>query len=538
MKSENLRGQSSVDLPNTRIGKPKAYSYVRFSTPEQAGGDSYRRQTDLARRYAEANHLELDTSLRFDDLGVSAFRGRNAETGALRVFLQAVNEGVVPQGSYLIVESLDRISRQTARKAAHTLEDIVDAGVRVVDLSDGGKVYDTAALDDGFGFLFMTIRFMRAHEESAMKALRLANTYEEKRRIAASGVPQAKPFTRMLPAWLRWNEGECRHEVIPERATIVQDIFAKADAGWSKHRITHALNQAGEQPWGAGKRKGRHWHSSYIQKLLTNAAVIGTFTPHRVTKGDNGARKRTPQAPVLNYFPAVVDPDLFARVSAQALARAARGKYAGTAVRSIFAGLIRCSRCGGSVVRVSKGKHVYLVCSKAHGRAGCAYLAVPYADAETAVVAELKRIEDWAPLGMETADLESEIERQATNVEAGWQIARELADTVARTKSEASRQRLREIEEELAELEKKLLNLRNQRDTLASQTVIRRLKAIQAAIAQTPMNVSEVNKALKQSVRKIVLNPEAATITFHWHHAEHPSEPLRFETRHQRFGVM
>jgi hypothetical protein len=38
--------------------RPKAYSYVRFSTPEQAKGDSLRRQTDRARAWAVANDLE------------------------------------------------------------------------------------------------------------------------------------------------------------------------------------------------------------------------------------------------------------------------------------------------------------------------------------------------------------------------------------------------------------------------------------------------------------------------------------------------
>lgn len=31
---------------------PKAYSYLRFSTPDQMRGDSFRRQTELAREYA------------------------------------------------------------------------------------------------------------------------------------------------------------------------------------------------------------------------------------------------------------------------------------------------------------------------------------------------------------------------------------------------------------------------------------------------------------------------------------------------------
>ena len=37
------------------MAKPKAYSYLRFSTPEQQQGDSKRRQLDLARHYADAH---------------------------------------------------------------------------------------------------------------------------------------------------------------------------------------------------------------------------------------------------------------------------------------------------------------------------------------------------------------------------------------------------------------------------------------------------------------------------------------------------
>ena len=90
----------------------RAYSYLRFSTAEQMRGDSFRRQTQLAKDYAQRHGLELDTALTFNDLGVSAFRGRNARTGALGAFLVAIDDGLVPEGSLLLVESLDRVTRQ------------------------------------------------------------------------------------------------------------------------------------------------------------------------------------------------------------------------------------------------------------------------------------------------------------------------------------------------------------------------------------------------------------------------------------------
>ena len=91
---------------------PRAYSYIRFSTPEQLKGDSLRRQLDLSARYAQDHGLVLDEQLTFRDLGISAFDKSNlGSSGKLREFLDAVDQGRVPPGSFLLVESLDRLSR-------------------------------------------------------------------------------------------------------------------------------------------------------------------------------------------------------------------------------------------------------------------------------------------------------------------------------------------------------------------------------------------------------------------------------------------
>lgn len=99
---------------------PLPFSYLRFSSPQQAAGDSVRRQTAAAIDWCRRNKIELDTSLSLRDEGVSAYRGKrreNPDTHALAGFLQAVRLGRVPNGSYLIVESLDRLSREKNRPA-------------------------------------------------------------------------------------------------------------------------------------------------------------------------------------------------------------------------------------------------------------------------------------------------------------------------------------------------------------------------------------------------------------------------------------
>ncbi|TWI76196.1 resolvase-like protein [Bradyrhizobium huanghuaihaiense] len=156
---------------------PRAYSYVRFSTPEQAKGHSLQRQTDAARAWAAATKVTLDDELTFQDKGVSGFTGANRETGELGVFLERVKDGTIPHGSWLLVESLDRISRQAARRAVRVIEDIIEHGITVVDLSDGGREYSAETLEkDPFLFMMMVLKFIRANEESATKGVGSAGT--------------------------------------------------------------------------------------------------------------------------------------------------------------------------------------------------------------------------------------------------------------------------------------------------------------------------------------------------------------------------
>lgn len=267
-----------VGLPDKAVGVPvnertamgdtvaqRAYSYLRFSTPEQIRGDSFRRQSALAAEYARQHGLTLDSELTFDDLGVSAFRGRNAETGRLGDFLAAVEDGLVPPGSFLLVESLDRISRQTARRALRVLEDIVDRGVTVVTLNDGRAYTRDGLNDDPMSLLLALLTFIRANEESATKSRRLVAAWSAKRAKASS-----KPLTSVCPAWLRLDPALGRFEPLEDRAKVVQRIYAEAVAGKGQHTIAQGLNRDGVPVFGHRGRVGRHWHSSYVLKLLTS----------------------------------------------------------------------------------------------------------------------------------------------------------------------------------------------------------------------------------------------------------------------------
>lgn len=153
--------------------RPKAYSYLRFSTPEQRQGDSARRQIEETRRYAVENGLDLDEALTFHDLGVSAFRSRNVEDGQLGVFVKAVDSGAVLPGSWLLVENFDRLSRADPLKALDLFRSIMDRGITIATVKDR-QVYTRENLTADISKLMLVLfQAHRAHQESAVKGERV-----------------------------------------------------------------------------------------------------------------------------------------------------------------------------------------------------------------------------------------------------------------------------------------------------------------------------------------------------------------------------
>ena len=140
--------------------RPKAYSYLRFSTPEQLKGDSLRRQSEAVRAYADRHDLELSEE-NFEDLGLSAFRGRNMVEGSLGVFVEAVKSGRIKPGSVLLVESIDRLSRDRIMAALGRFSDILGLGVDIVTLTDGRR-YSAESLDNLGELMLFLVEAARA----------------------------------------------------------------------------------------------------------------------------------------------------------------------------------------------------------------------------------------------------------------------------------------------------------------------------------------------------------------------------------------
>ena len=293
-----------------------AYSYLRFSTPEQALGDSERRQVEKAEAWATAKGIPLDKS--YADRGKSGFKGTNRKKGALGRFLKEIKAHKIPHGSYLLVEDLDRLSREHPLDSIPLINEIISAGITIVVLKNNEE-YSSASLRERSGMKMVGLSFElgRASGESARKSDLGIDNWKEKRRLAAE---ENKPMTVMAPAWIRTvttGEGrrkERRYELDPDRAGLVREMFAEHKAGKGLRTIAKALNDRKVPNWGRGKGTAKMWHKTYIQKILSNSAVLGHFQAHKyetITDPDDPTERvqiRVPVGDVLNtYYPPVFE---------------------------------------------------------------------------------------------------------------------------------------------------------------------------------------------------------------------------------------
>src|SRR5262245_4277066 len=217
-----------------------AYSHIRFSSRQQAEGDSLRRQSEQAEDYCRRRGWTLDASLTLRDLGVSAFRGDNALVGNLGVFLAAVKRGTVQAGSVLIVESFDRISRQGIDEGYEVVKRILKAGVHIVTLSPEREFGKDAIKSLSKGALEIQLILERAAEESEIKSKRGAAAQAQKRKLARANGTVA---TAILPGWLTLRGGKI--VAIPERVAVIRSIFALAAGGYGYYRLVRKLETDG-----------------------------------------------------------------------------------------------------------------------------------------------------------------------------------------------------------------------------------------------------------------------------------------------------
>ena len=364
-----------------------AYSYLRFSSSEQGKGNSFDRQIRGRDGYLARKGLTLDSSFIIEDAGVSAFRGLNAATGALRVFLDACEEKRIRPGSYLIVENLDRLSRDETLDAVMLFLGILQHGITLVTLFPEQE-FSRENLDLA-RLVLAVAELARGHGESLAKSERSRSNWDKRRRNIASEI-----LTGNKPSWIDIQDG--RFVLNPVKAAVVRRIFELSVGGHGIGSIAKLLNREGVPPIS----KSKHWHDSYIYKILTNRACIREFQPRilhieKVERPGNLPRKvksfQPIGQPLKGYFPAVVTDEVFFKAQQVLQVRSRTGGRTCNGVNNLFTSLV-VGEDGTTYSLRPRNYHLYLVRASVTAGFTKDVPAVPYGAFERALLAWLREV--------------------------------------------------------------------------------------------------------------------------------------------------
>jgi len=278
----------------------------------------------------------------YADRGVSGWKGANRTRGALGQLLNAIKAG-----DTILLEDIDRFSRESPLDSLNALRAAVDKGVEIVFLKSGVRVTaqnfnDPATLFPAFFGSFL------ANSENEKKAFRVREAFAARRAKLEKGIDVAG----RCPCWLDWDATAEKHVVNEKKAKVVRRMFDLCLAGHGIRAIEYKLREEGFETITARvtyKKMKVTWSKTTIARILASKTVLGFV--HADAK--------------VRVYPAIVSDDVFYAAQQKLKDRQTYTVKKDSQNKNLFTGLGVCGKCGSSyILRTSKG-FSYLCCSGA-----------------------------------------------------------------------------------------------------------------------------------------------------------------------------
>ncbi|WP_429142505.1 recombinase family protein [Aeromonas veronii] len=308
-----------------------AILYSRFSSSQQADGDSLRRQTERAQQFCLQNGLTL-SDITFQDLGISGWQAKKRD--GLESLIEAIESGSIPAGSFVLVEAADRLSRRGFRHVLQLVERLVSTKCKFVTV-ENGQIYDERNIDSLASALPLMISADLAKQESDRKSerLRAVKTNKRKQRV----IQGRQPF------WIDVVDGEPKFNKHKDLARRIVDLRLQGKAAAT---IAKMFNEEGIEAI-----RGKHWYAAPIRRICESTTLYGAKTYFESRDGEV-----KPVETVSGLYPAICTYEEFQRITTQ-------NKQTGRKQAGPFNGLLKCS-CGRSlVIKQIRGGSTYRVCT-------------------------------------------------------------------------------------------------------------------------------------------------------------------------------
>ena len=389
-----------------------AFSYLRVSSGKQAAEarSGLDRQADQFLPFCQRHGL-LASVDPLVDAGISAYRGRNRRQGALGQFLDAARDGLIPAGSVLVVEDLDRFSREAPSYAEAQLGELFLLGLALGIVRDD-QVIDRSTYDADIGVrLQLLVRRDAAHDYSRKLSERVSAAHEGIRARERQGeIVNA----HWKPQWLDYDAAAGAFTP-NDRWPIYRRILDLCLDGFGQTRVAAMVNGEGHR-----NAHGNLWSGASVAQVWRDRRLIGERAY---------GRGRVSEVEILpGYFPAMITTAEWQRLQECVAQRRNNTGQVGRGEQrhNILQGLCFCV-CGmrqelHTATKPSGRKHAYLVCkSKIRGRrvgdGVCMARNVPYVERD---LLQAFMANKWARFFDRPADNKRrrELDRQVREAEA------------------------------------------------------------------------------------------------------------------------
>jgi DNA invertase Pin-like site-specific DNA recombinase len=462
----------------------KAILYIRWSSDEQTSGNSLERQTANLTAYCQRAGLEISETL--VDEGLSGFKGEHlSEKGKLGALLVGRIDNGLCSGMALVVEDMDRLSRQGIVAAGSLIERIGKGDV-TIHIAKDGQIIRPGSSNNLDTAIRNVVNAYNAEDYSKKISGRVTSAWAAKHKNSANG----ECITANLPPWLNGSIGE-QVSVDEAKAAVVREIFSLCAAGQGKRAIMREMIERRIAPL-----SGKAWNNAYVGRLLTWRAVLGERCSMLASR-NVGKEVR------VNYYPQIVPAELWQSAQAALAARNSGGKSTRHSGRpsktlNLFRGLV-------NDVTTGKPVPMYLV----QGRKDDARLTtekvtandkprwVNYREFETGVLGFLRELDYGSVLNESESDELSAARSNAANlrqaIEQGSGQIERMLDLLIDTPSPALKARLASSEAKLAQ---------DRAALETAETTLETLEARHAALLNGRESLEKLTSSTDEATRR------------------------------------
>lgn len=490
----------------------KCFIYHRVSSDQQLKGTGIERQEQNLQAYVERTNLlaEMDDAepvIIAETGGISAFKGMNMSVGHLGKWMDQVRASMW-DGSALVLESIDRFSRENPFTVVAYLSELVNHNITIHDVSLNLLINrsNSAMLP------IVTMSAQRAYEESKVKSDRIRDGWKRKRENAFNN---GTIVTNKRPQWIDIVDDKY---VLNDKVAIVREIFRLYQTGIGTPTIAKILNERGNE-WLFDS--GRVWRAESVHKILRNKRVTGTIFISEIIRDYNSTSNPVDQKKYeMEVYPIAISKDEFELV--QNILKSRRpnaGRITKSASKdelkksNIFNSVCRCARCGEamyhSIVLAKREpkksepkieEYRYIRCLGERDNL-CENKALRYEVVEQFVIEHIKGL-DFTKI-LKPNEINPEIELIRINIEEEKAHIQEYQLGIERLKN-AGKKVPFDVLVELEEAQDRLKVLEERRSTFTEvQVDTEYLKSVDTAVLYDQCNI-EVRSRIERELSKIL----------------------------------